>query len=307
MSENINNKIVVDVEKFWSEGYIWLKNVFSKEEIESYRQRIYESPNKEGDLLSNPRLRGLLLDDRILSIASQILGQTPIYFGESVARFTWSGPGWHRDNVDRDDPKAPDWQGRYTIIKFGIYPQDHSRHSGGLNIREKSHLLPGIDGPPEQVGRNRYMASEPGDVLVWTLRTTHSARGYQLKFPRSIQIEPSPGPKLPHSINWLARMLQAAGINRLQGVPKFLIAPEEKKDRILISMAFGTDDDHFKRYLAWLKTTKFMVKLWQNSKLDQDALDAAKGKHIIIKSYWDQFSKEQGLGLENFDYSYSRK
>jgi hypothetical protein len=63
--------------------------------------------------------------------------------------------------------RTPDWHGRYTALRFGIYLQDHTTHTGGLNLRDRSHNTVSLT-----TGRTIYLQSAVGDVVVWRLRTT---------------------------------------------------------------------------------------------------------------------------------------
>jgi len=55
------------------DGWILIKNVFSKEEINKLRNEVEAELNHEGDLLSNKVLSKVLLDDRILDIFKECL------------------------------------------------------------------------------------------------------------------------------------------------------------------------------------------------------------------------------------------
>ena len=119
--------IHTDAEKFWRDGYLILRNVFSADEIATYRQAAKRVLVPTADLLSDPTLTDLLLDDRILSIAKSILGGTPTYFGDSNVSIGPTGSGYHKDNCDRYDRKAPDWStDRYPLIRFAL------AHAGGI-------------------------------------------------------------------------------------------------------------------------------------------------------------------------------
>jgi hypothetical protein len=303
----MNNKPspTVDYTRFWRDGYLLIRNVFERVEVEAFRQAMYETEDLTGDLLSNPRLRNLLLDPRVLDIAQRILGQTPIYWGESTAQIGVSPRGWHKDNVDKENINGPDWCGKYDIIKFAIYPQDHYRHSGGLNIRRGSHNTTLLDGPPGRVGQNRYMDSRLGDVIVWNMRTTHSGTGFLLKFPRWLQVEPNGGPRPPYSLDFVGRIsrkVRSRGTS-LAKLPNFLIAPQER-NRCIIFFTMGADGPHLNRYLAYLKTRKFMIDIWRNSLYDSSVWDAAKNRNIVIRDIWKEIKHDVGLGCENFDYGY---
>ena len=78
----------------------------------------------------------------------------------------------------------------------------------------------------------------------------------------------------------------------------------EDRERVLIVITFAVENNHFKRYLSWLKTRKFMIDLWKNSKYDEAALNALKEKNIRFINPWEEIKNESGLGLENFDYRY---
>jgi hypothetical protein len=200
---------------------------------------------------------------------------------------------------------GPDWCGKYDIIKFAIYPQDHSRHSGGLNLRRGSHNTTLLDGHPKLVGQNRYMNTRVGDVIVWNMRATHSGTGFLLKFPRGLQLEPDYGPRLPYSLDFIGRMSQ-----RLRGrgaslakIPNFLIAPQER-ERCIIFFTMGADGLHLNRHLSYLKTRKFMIEIWRNSLYDNSVWEAVKDKNIVIREIWKENKHDAGLGCENFDYGY---
>jgi hypothetical protein len=189
---------------FATDGFVVVRKVFSAEEIDEMRrqvQRQVEADRAEGrfedsffrymgvksgkgDLLSKIHLRGILLDERILEIARSLLPPKPlVYFGESTYQLGSSGRYFHRDNVDRSKAEGPDWRGEYTLLRLGIYLQDHRRHSGGLKVRNGSHLHDG--------GRPCLVDSEVGDVVVWNMRTLHSGNAVRLRFwPSFAGIEP---------------------------------------------------------------------------------------------------------------------
>jgi hypothetical protein len=177
----------VDGPAFWENGYQIVRNVYTPAEIAEVRNDVYASRGQgPRELLANPHLRRVLTDGRLVDIARRMLGSDEIvYSGDSSFTINAKGCGYHKDNADRVDPKAPDWSGRYTILRFGIYLQNHYRHSGGLNLRVKSHNTPSI-----KEGKNLYVRTRVGDVGVWSLRTTHSGNAMLLRFPRSVHPKP---------------------------------------------------------------------------------------------------------------------
>src|SRR5688572_27727505 len=144
----------VDTGRFWQDGYLIVRKVFSPDEIAAFREATTQQfkldeakgltllednvHGVKGDILSKEFLREILLDERVLDVARKILGERPVYFGDSNYQIAvpWGqthlkGGHWHKDNrrSDRDDPTGLDWQGQNPIIRMGLYLQDHSRHS----------------------------------------------------------------------------------------------------------------------------------------------------------------------------------
>jgi hypothetical protein len=238
----------IDVDKFWENGYAIVRNAYTPVEIEEIRQGAYASRNDgPRDLFSNARLRRVLTDGKLVDIARKLLGANEImYAGDSSFTINSNQHGFHKDNADRTDPKAPDWQSRYTILRFGIYLQDHYTHTGGLNLRVKSHNTPS---PKE--GENIYVRTRVGDVAVWSLRTTHSGNGTLLKFPKS----KSPLPN--------------------ETFPKWRIAKPDG-DRIAVFAALGLADAHHDRYTEYLKTRTYIVNALKNSVYDDEAMAEAE-------------------------------
>jgi len=264
-----NHAIDFSVESFRENGYALIRGAFDSHEVEELRKNAFTSADHKGDLLSNPLLRDFVLDERVLAIARKILGHTLVYFGDSNFLLGEKSHGYHKDNADREDPKAPDWQSDYTIIRFGLYLQDHSRHSGGLNVRPRSHNIPNA-----QEGKNIYLRTRVGDLVVWNLRTSHSGSGRLLRLFPSVYLDPSHGDRLPG----------------------FFFAPLQR-DRGALFCTYGADDNHLRRYLAYLQTRKYMVERWKHSEYTTDLPEAARAKNVIVRHLWSEIEGKVGLGI----------
>jgi hypothetical protein len=229
--------------KFFNErGWLVIKNLFSKDEIADLRENAILSyqQNLRGDLLSNPYLSKVIYDQRIVNTVAKLLDtQHPVYFGDSNFQYGHEGSvGFHKDNPDKFDGNAPDWESPYTIIRLGIYTQDHKKHSGCLALRDSSHTVVST-----RVGKPFLAPTEPGDVVVWTLRTSHSGFGKRLKGMPNLFIR--------------------TGLYRF--LPEFLFLPEEKL-RVALFLTYAKSiDNHLERYLQYLKTRTYMVDIWQKS------------------------------------------
>jgi len=258
----------IDTDSFWKNGYLLIRGVFTPTEIAKLRGYALQSASHKGDLLSNPSLRGVIVDPRILRIAHAILGETPVYFGDSTCLIGDKSHGYHKDNADRDDINAPDWQSKYTLLRFGLYLQDHSTHSGGLNIRVKSHNVANTS-----EGRNIYLRTKPGDLAVWNLRTSHSGSARLFRFVRNLQLEPDQADRLPR---FLFERAQA--------------------ERAALFWSYGLNDHHLRRFITYLKTRTYAVTAWKNSQYGPDVWESVKGRDLSLRDLPSEIQNEADLG-----------
>jgi hypothetical protein len=267
----------VDTEHFKTNGYVLVKNVFSKDEmrtmragLESAKQRIIDAgqfrtepstPNAKflfGDPLSMPELSPndyVLLDRRLVESVKQILGPKLVYFGDSSVQAGEGARGFHKDNVDRNDAAAPDWQSDYTLVRFGVYFEDHSRFSGGLKLRRKSQNY-----ATHLKGRMVDIETEVGDLLIWNLRTTHSGNNVRIRGLRNICLHPRIEQKVPH----------------------FLRVPEQL-ERIAMFGTFGAPSSHLERYITWMKGRGDFDRYWRYAGYNRDLVALAQTRGVELR------------------------
>lgn len=269
--------LVVNKKKFDEDGYLLVKNVFNSQEIEQFRllaQEQYEIdkvakldysvPNPSikakfvhGDLLGKEKLYKVLLHERILDIAKGVLGTNDlVYFRDSTYQIGTGFRGFHRDNIDRDNLDGPDWKGEYTLVRFGIYLQNHKDYSGGLKIKKGSHKQPS--------GDILFVDNEEGDVVVWSLKTVHSGNAVRLKwFPN-------------YSIN-------TAGKEDI--VPSFL-KKDQQKERISLFMTFGVRSSHLDYYIKeYMMKRQNILEHLKSSRVEDGALKMAADKKVEIHEF----------------------
>jgi hypothetical protein len=260
----------VDADSFWANGYTIVRGVYPPEEIKRLREAAFASRGSgRGDLLSNPLMRSVLVDGNFAEIARRILGSEDIWYsGDSSFTINSGQRGFHKDNVDRQDPNGPDWKGRYTLLRFGIYLQDHWSHTGGLNLRARSHNT-----TDHTYGKNVYVRTRVGDVAVWSMRITHSGNGVLLKFPRWVYPEPRHIPRIP---------------SRLIAKPD--------GDRLAVFAAIGLDDAHHDRYVEYMKTRTYLVNSFRASHYDDEALDAAAKAGLNVRDVGKEIEGDDSVG-----------
>ena len=245
-------------EFFDEHGWLHLKGVFSRNEIDHLREaaKKLEAENYQGDLLSYPGTSSLVYNERLMSVAKLLLDtKKPLYYGDSnVLIGLKSARGFHKDNADKINGAAPDWQSDYTLLRMGVYTQDHVSHSDCLALRDGSHKT-----VETEVGKPFCVPTEPGDLIVWNLRTSHSGNSNRLRI--------MPNFFLHH--RWY------------RFTPEFMFLPAEK-ERISFFLTYAKErDHHLERYVSYLKTRKYMIDIWRDSHYTKEQLEEA-GKFLEV-------------------------
>ena len=131
-------------QKLQDDGFLLIKAVFSEEEINKMKESAthfcsinnYDDEMNIGDAMSLEGMANYLLDDRLVSIAKDVLGEEIIYFGDSALHCAPNKRIFHNDaRGDHWDPSNSD----YPLYRMGFFFQDHSLHSGGIKFRTGSH------------------------------------------------------------------------------------------------------------------------------------------------------------------------
>jgi hypothetical protein len=272
----------VDSGRFGARGYMLAQSILPPEEVDRLRgvaREVMDELEGEGlvdaaagpegtvrvtkcDLLSIDRMRGVLLDGRLISAVRGILGGDPIYFGDSSLRIGASGErAWHRDHPHPTEEGS-------TVLRCGLYLQDHSRHSEGLAVRPYSHrvFIPVI--------RRTYpklVASGPGDLVAWDLRTMHLGEAVRLRGLSS----------LPLPSGLLSRLPQSARL------------PEER-ERMAIFMSFGLPGSYLDDFVAYLKSRDYMQETWSRSRFGPEVWQAAEGAGLKVLAPTPEYGSAPG-------------
>lgn len=291
------------IRQFWKQGYLLVKGVFSAAEIHRFRELVTRVQlrtsgtaeslilprsgviNIVGDMLGKRELKEvdyIILDQRLLACVKDLLGDRLAYTGESAMLIGEGTRGWHKDNVDRARPGGEDWQGKYDVVRCGIYLQDHSRHSGGLKVKVGSHEhvsrwhRDGTWGGRLSLGAGlaTNVDSEPGDVVIWNLRTTHSGNVVRLRgLPRF--------PLLP--------LLESR-------VPRALRVPEAAT-RMFVVCTFGAPGRHLDNYIAYQRSRRDSEEhcRWCGYSTELVSLAGARDVDIVrpTPDYGAEFVKRQ--------------
>lgn len=252
------NLTAAEVEQFWQQGYLHLRDIFTSAEVERWRARALDDTAHVDELMTDEVLREIVLHPHINAIARDILGAKPVYYGaSSIRKGVIGGTGWHKDNTDRYDAKAPDWQiERYPVLAYGVYMQDHDGLPEGLEIREGSHRHADIT-----TGRRVSPPFRKGDLIIWTQRTTHSANSEILK---------GIGHRvMPNGLLWRALVRLPQGVRKA-------ITRRHPETRITAIAAVSTSHPLLDRHLTYLQQRTYQVDAWREARWPNEVLDIAE-------------------------------
>jgi len=240
---------------FDEHGWLLIRNVLSQREVESIKHalRSAHARGATGDVALLERAGELVTDRRVVDVVKKLLGEKVAWFGD--ASWSWIGDsrpgaiGFHKDNADKDDAFAPDWhESEYPVIRVGFYFQDYGQWSGGLGLRDGSHKTAScLKGVPFAA------PTAPGDMVIWSLRTTHSGFVAGLRWPR----------------RWFVPLPIQSRINfrnqEFRPLPLFRPPPPDSV-RPTMFLTYGRQGPLLDRYLAYLSTRRFAVQNWQSTR-----------------------------------------
>ncbi len=205
---------------FWENGYAVIRNIYTKDQIIRFRnfikktgeeiagseQKDWRTLKGEGlkDVLSYRELRDSILNENLLKTIKHIFDDEDIYYW-GYSRFRFNEKTYRNTHNDAKNDNQNPFKTKYPILRIGIYLQDHKNYSDGLKIFKKSchsfklgrtllkkiikenelrYLLP-------QRFNSVNIDSNAGDVILWNLRTCHSANALRIKFIKNLSLRPS--------------------------------------------------------------------------------------------------------------------
>ena len=242
--------------EFEKHGWVIIKDFFSDDDIRKIKAGTERSikESMKVDLLCNPYLNEMtVLNPKIIAVVKELLEGDPVYIGDSSISNKDLAMSLHKDNPDRFDSNAPDWQSKYSVLRIGIYLQDYTEKSGGLILRDKSHLY-----PTRWKGKVVNVKSSPRDLILWNLRTTHSGNAKRLTLLPNLDLNPYVCKLMPNFM--------------------FKATPET---RMALFLSYGKDDHHLKRYITYLKTRNYAVDRWKHMQITKELI--AQGDKVGLK------------------------
>jgi hypothetical protein len=267
------------------DGYCVARNVFTETEIDRLRLLVEAGVARSdrqhpghptlvptqhiavGDLLAQPELAPfdfVVFNDKLLAVVRQLLGDKIVYFGDSSMQTGEGTRGFHKDSVHRNDPAGSDWTSRYDLVRFGLYLQDHSRHSGGLKVRQGSHRV-----ASDSTGRAVNIDSRIGDLVLWKLTTSHSGNVVRPLLLPGLCLHPGIENRLP-------RALRVA----------------EQRTRMSLFGTFAAPGMHFETYLDYIGKRSDFHAHYAHCSFPEQARATAAARGIELRVPMPQFGTQ---------------
>lgn len=276
MSEKNNNLINL----MNKNGFVIIKNVFSKEEIKNLEKICFNhcsinnfKSSPKQDALSLKGIDNFILTRKFLDPIKKILNDNVVYFGDSALHCKPNERLFHKDaRADKKDPLFSEYQ----IYRVGVFLQDHYAYSGGIKFRRGSHkkLSFRLSSLKKILTRKASLSSilnfgrivnartKIGDMVIWNLRTDHSGGAVLNKFFPNIGFLPIID----------------------EYTPNFLKKPENS-NRMAIFSSFGAPSDELEKYLKYKINDKRYIEHWNNSSFNShEIINKAKDLNLKILS-----------------------
>lgn len=287
---------------FWKNGYVVLRNIYNDEQIQRYREFIKKNIEeivgqgkknwkdieiKENkDVLSYPEIRDSILNKNLLDAIKSIFDDEDFYYW-GYSSFRYNEQSYRSTHNDVKNDNENPFKTKYSLLRIGIYLQDHKNFSNGLKVfKGSSHSL--------KFGRTllkkilkekelRYLFPQrtkpinvdtmPGDVVIWNLRTCHSGNALRLKYFKNISLKP-----------WAENFLE-------KYLPDIFLTSE--KERAVIFSTFGKMGTPLKNFIkdninhpeifSLIKNSNFLEQeiISKSEKLGLKILDIEKIKKDI--------------------------
>lgn len=197
--------------KFHQDGYLVVRNIFSKEEIEYYKSALVKlSVDRKAKwtlpdgVCQHAQFWKAIFNQKILDNVREVLGSEIKFLQHNDLHVGFSSFGWHRDNVCRTFGQGPDWdesEDDYQLVRVGIYLQDkktgfrlgmipgthrpdfHLSEAEIRNIERSATAMSKVKtilgGKDHLSEKAHWIATSPGDCIIFCPRTYHTGSNFK--------------------------------------------------------------------------------------------------------------------------------
>ena len=197
-------------------GFCLIKEFFTPARIAALERTLLAVPASDRmcDFLTLGVFNDLLFEPRLLAIARDLLGEELVYYGETNCMIDNAKPfrEWHFDVRGMPEKLSAAFDSPageiYPAWRFAVYFRDYSTASGGLKVGPGSHVRPIADfkqaAIPQDVAVPGHtlrlpmpayplynVPTAPGDLVIFNLRTYHSAGALRLDGAMDVALLPT--------------------------------------------------------------------------------------------------------------------
>lgn len=197
-------------EQFQRDGYLVVRSLFSAEQIAFYKQELdklsvgrSQKWTLPDGVCQNRPFWDAIFNEKILAAVRGLLGGEIKFLQHNDLHVGFSSFHWHRDSVCRTFGKGPDWDESvkpYQLLRVGIYLQE-SEGGFRLGLVRGTHrpdrlpeserdfiesktgsltkALTLLGGKDPIDARADWVATEPGDCVIFDPRTIHTGSDFQ--------------------------------------------------------------------------------------------------------------------------------
>ncbi|MCW5920819.1 MAG: phytanoyl-CoA dioxygenase family protein [Saprospiraceae bacterium] len=197
-------------EQFSRDGYTVVRSLFSPEQIAFYKQELdalsvgrSQKWTLPDGVCQNRPFWDVIFNEKILAAVRGLLGEEIKFLQHNDLHVGFSSFHWHRDSVCRSFGKGPDWDESaepYQLVRVGIYLQektggfrlglvkgthrpdrlpDNERHFIESKLSGLTKALSLIGGKDPLHARADWVATEPGDCVIFDPRAIHTGSDFQ--------------------------------------------------------------------------------------------------------------------------------
>ncbi|MGE0449770.1 MAG: hypothetical protein AB7Q29_09330 [Vicinamibacterales bacterium] len=192
-------------EQFLEDGVTVVRGLLEADESAFYVERLKRAAGgatrwtQPDGVNRNPDFWPIIFNERLLAIVREILGPDVKYLPHNDLHLGFSSFSWHRDSVSRGSTDGSDWDEArepYRLVRVGLYLQRFedsrfrfgvvkgSHRPSGLSPARRQKLqrrtgaaanvLSGLSGADLVGGEAEWIATEPGDCVIFDPRLLHT-------------------------------------------------------------------------------------------------------------------------------------
>src|SRR5262249_34493962 len=135
-------------DQFHDDGFIVVRGLLTAPDVAFYVDRLKalaggkDRWTQPDGVNRHPDFWPIVFNERLLAAVREIFGPDIRYLPHNDLHLGFSSFSWHRDSVNRECGKGPDWdesREQYQIARVGIYLQRYDRSGFKLGLVKGSH------------------------------------------------------------------------------------------------------------------------------------------------------------------------